>query len=419
MIAFFDSFRVKASSTASRPSHAYAERSRHLDPRFRILGLRRFLFLMGLISAAMLGSSEAGAVCAHSIQDGKWCPASPGTSIPYYIGPGIVNCPIIEIAVCIQIETAIHAVMDEWENHALTHLGPGVLSFVFAGPTSGDPADFAPFPSLKKIDGAILFMREAFPVAVSVLGYEAFTPSFPVTATAAPLGQRNWSTVVLDRFGAGIVDLETLLRHEVGHALGIGHAQCTGRLMSEVLDNTPRTFDSELNETLVCLYSDSAVCEEIFGVSIESLTIPNGVVDITKGSCNCTNACFSSPAAAPARVGTEALGSSLRSYELAVSEDGGAYEVFAVLSDADWTNNQYSHVFTTSYTSASVRLRVFDELDEQIGEAYTTYLIEITGAPLAVPSMTPLATILISLVLVSSVLLAAGRALPRIWPPVE
>jgi hypothetical protein len=114
-----------------------------------------------------------------------------------------------------------------------------------------------------------------------------------------------------------------------------------------------------------CIYGPGpcATIGGFFGLDLVAIT-PNGTVTVAKGSCNCGE--------------TKQTGA--LTYQLALSENGGPYNVFKTLQDADWVDGMfYDQPFLRSYQSAKMRLQVFDSSGSQIGEAFASYPVDIPG----------------------------------------
>jgi hypothetical protein len=58
-------------------------------------------------------------------------------------------------------------------------------------------------------------------------------------------------------------------------------------------------------------------------------------------------------------------------YELAVSDGGGPYSVYATLSESDWVDRMYMHRFAEPHINATIRMRVWDGM-RLVDEAFST-----------------------------------------------
>jgi len=134
----------------------------------------------------------------------------------------------------------------------------------------------------------------------------------------------NWSDP-----GAGGYDRMTHALHEIGHALGLAHAQGSSCLMTpDPQCNQVETVDPEALDALYCLYAPLfADCVPQWNLTAQPT--PGAPTTFRLGHCNCSTPVVPEVAAA-------AL-----SYELAVSENRGPYSVFATLGDADWVDGAY------------------------------------------------------------------------------
>jgi hypothetical protein len=75
-------------------------------------------------------------------------------------------------------------------------------------------------------------------------------------------------------------------------------------------------------------------------------------------------------------------------YELAISEAGGPYEVFATPLSTELAGGHYAHTFTQSYASGMVRLRVLNGASV-VDQAYLNLPLTIVVVASATPDVAP------------------------------
>jgi hypothetical protein len=131
--------------------------------------------------------------------------------------------------------------------------------------------------------------------------------------------------------------------------------------------SSAREIDNEAITGAACIYGPGPCEEFIFGVRAVDLGLDS--VGIDNSYCRCESGCPPFPGGGKATEWT---------YELAISERGGPYQVFATLQEGDWDNNRYVHRFRSSYELAMIRMQVYED-EALIGTAYSTYPVRIQG----------------------------------------
>jgi hypothetical protein len=187
---------------------------------------------------------------------------------------------------------------------------------------------------------------------------------FPLTVACVMLNNNaRWGS------GSGLFyDRASVLRHEIGHALGIGHTTCPGLMYPRIPCGGVLPGPVDALGPAVCQYGGGTCDRYLFGVNFVDIGGPGWAL-IYGGRCHCEAGCG---------FGLGVGSSTGWTYELAISEDGGPYKVFAMLQDDDWVDGYYTHSFLHSYDAAIMRMRVY-EGEELIGETYSTYAKPIEG----------------------------------------
>lgn len=159
-------------------------------------------------------------------------------------------------------------------------------------------------------------------------------------------------------------DPYTAALHEFGHALGLGHNyRVPWSLMSptQACGEVKNIEDADL-DGILCIYGSGGIPEE----ECRHRTSFMHQRDIdAKGeaatwliTCSCRLECsigqMKGNGTGDVRERTN------YTYELAINEAGGPFEVFAVLTEADWVGRTYLHRFPRPYVRTLGRMRVFD-----------------------------------------------------------
>lgn len=339
---------------------------------------RLLQFLVAMTLCTLAGSAFAD--CSRpSISTYKWCSS---LDIPIWWGEGlgaICGGSSQEGTDCLRWRGAILAAVQEFNPNAVVELETAPWLEV-AGAWDGSPT-------------GIVF-RLGHLGLIECTGGEVdsklgkMEPHF-VTGTGGPLRPLQYAEITFNLDvpwndpgapGSGSFNRLAVVRHELMHALGVGHASNGICLMNKTLPcGGTATLDESAWASLRCLYGDPwGSCSGLYG--IDAGTVAAATVNFWIAGCGCNaGGCTAAKAAQPAAL----------SYELAISESGGPYEVFATLQDGDLTDHQYSHEFAQSYQSAMVRLRVLDGAS-LVDEVYTLAPITIeTTATAAPPVVAP------------------------------
>jgi hypothetical protein len=271
----------------------------------------------------------------------KWCPVGGSVDIAVYFHPSIPH------SILNKDYAAFSAAIQEWN---LENLGTG-YHLVDMGACSGpcDGEGDGDFPAR----GIVIKLAPlGIATCTGIGGRTTLIPGDrapgavidPIVKAYVRLNsQMDWSAN----------DRLTTARHELGHALGMGHLDgCpTTLLMTEGRPcGTSYTLDSSTSSGIACLYGTSeGDCASRRGVRVV-VRIPD--VRFFLESCPCGAGCAA--AAKPARAPTAVT------YELAINENGGPYAVFTNLDDSDWVNGSYDFTFPRSYSQALIRMRVFE-----------------------------------------------------------
>jgi hypothetical protein len=308
---------------------------------------------LGPLFAAILlvaVTDRTNAQCnAPSVMPERWCSQ---TDIPIYWGFHLTGtCPIDtpEGAECQRWRFAIRAVMQEFNATVVTELETPLFLYEAGDfPLTPLPGIEIQTSSLNTFDGCVADEDNAR------LG---FTHNSYASASTSALRAIVGSKITLNSsapWGTGGFDRRTVARHELMHALGVGHARGGLCLMSSsgLKCGDQFTLDGSALDPLRCLYGDLfSSCSTSYGIGIANRR--GNSLGIFVGACDCSGSgCVSSRS----KITTLAA----LTYEFAISESGGPYDVFATIQESELVNHEYAHDFAQSYQHAMVRLRVLD-----------------------------------------------------------
>ncbi len=345
----------------------------HFDFRLR---LTRGAAIVAVIMSFTGSASPARAQCSNpqpAISAARWCIAD----IPFYWGPGLEsNTPAT-----LPWRAAVNAAVAEL--NALGAIDLATPLFLFnagvVGPNDPTPPTGIVF-QLVAADQPGCSGADESTIGLTIAGLESSGNGALDRITGA---------AVIFNSGARLAgyNLATIARHEICHALGVGHCGGTGCLMSvSVSCGESRLLDASATEALVCLYGDNFGdgCAANYGITVESTTAQT--VDFRIGACNCSGGGCAKNGDLPANDAGMALAPQSLIYELAISEAGGPYAVFATPLDTDLTGGRYSHTFGQPYSAGMVRLRVLNGATE-VDQAYLNFPVTVQAA-----SAVPIAT---------------------------
>jgi hypothetical protein len=323
--------------------------------------------MLGWLVALATFPAEASAqgVCIPT-PVGKWCPVGGSVDVPVYFHSSVPHSILNPNYV------AVKNAMTEWN---LENLGIG-YNLVDAGACGQcDGVESGDFPPR----GIVVKMAPLGPDGCTTRAGNTIIWAAPRApgAIISPMlkaflrlnSNQTWTAA----------DRATTARHEMGHALGMGHLSgCPNTLL--MTDGrpcgVPYTLDSSALSGLACLYgSPEGDCARRRGIRVVTSIADNRFL---LENCPCTAGCAASvaPEAGPAVVVT---------YELSINENGGPYEAFANLTDADWVDGSYTHSFARSYTQAKILMRVLED-GVFVEQAETTNPVDIAVGPTAAPA---------------------------------
>lgn len=320
--------------------------------------------LLLIVASTPVHAPAALADCEAQPAAAKWCPA---TSIPWGFGQGLTGS-LTGAALTIKL-TITQAMSD--------------LNFVFA-------KSEVPVGLSGPGGSGILFTYGKTALGVSNCStsrtYAKTYTNFSFGAGDA-IGSMNSANIDFNNQFSGWTSALalTVTYHEMGHALGLDHVynvspgSCPSGvgsipLMSEEVPCTAALGPDALFEKGIrCLYGPDGV--SLHGVSFR--VVSGGRARTERSRCSSQPNCSS----------LTALG--LMTYDLAVSEDGGPYEPFATLEEADWVENGFEYTFPRAYTKARVRMQVRD--GGTVIAAPISDPVDIPAPPVAVEPLAGLA----------------------------
>jgi len=323
----------------------------------------------------------------------RWCPNNQGEIvITYYFGKGISDASFIEQLL---LQTEIHDAVHDWNNFALLFSFDSQIRFVYGGKNNFNPKNDCPNQNVVIFTMGVYDLGdwcEDIP-AIKNQWDACGTFSLPVPfarAVTRPiygekiLGTQQYSlkACVID-FNPIFVTLECdfsanlfqTAKHEIGHALGLGHINnCTpiyneGLMCSPTI--TPYETDEEI-EMLTRIYGYNQIpyipTECLTRPEIENSKILMSKVGVPQLDWNCNILSYN--------MGPLSKDPMSREYHLFLSENDGPFEQFAVLNSNDWIDNNYVYSFGSGYESARIGMRVFEE-GEIVNESITDMWLEI------------------------------------------
>jgi hypothetical protein len=299
---------------------------------------------------------------------GKWCPQGGSIDIPVYFHSSIPTSVLNANYV------AITNAITEWN---LESLGSG-YHLVNAGACAGCDGEEQTDPPVR---GILVKMAPTGPdgcpttAGRTTLVMNDRAPGATISSIQKAILRLNSNQTW------GTVHRATTARHEMGHALGMGHlAGCASSLLMTAgrpCEDPVRTLDGSATSGIACLYgTPEGDCASRRGVRV--VTSPTDTRFFLE-NCPCTSGC-------PAGVAPDSGPVAMMTYELSISEGGGPYEVFATLTDADWVNGSYVHPFTHNYSQATILMRVLQD-GVLVEQADTTDPVDITGTATAAPAV--------------------------------
>ncbi len=177
-------------------------------------------------------------------------------------------------------------------------------------------------------------------------------------------------------------DMESVIRHEIGHVLGLGHVVMAGSDALMTGDGLPcgtvhPGIDNHTKSALRKLYG-FASGERQYGVQMADAQRLGGLrlrrIEYT-GAWNRPN---------PGDLASDNVRvDRTLTYELQIDTTADSSATFAMLRDEDWVDNEFTYYFSQSWPMARIHLNVYDN-SELVGAAVSQYRINIPVADFGV-----------------------------------
>ena len=354
---------------------------------------RAVLALGVLVAIALGGPARLSRADCISVEAWRWGTGAGTVEIPCYFGYGLVGCSPLNIR-CSLCRTAIDLAIDDWNTYAASDLGD---AFLLLRAEDLAPCENPGYGIVFMFDDlGVVNCQGSAPspglVCTAPTSCSASNPSEPAQGRTYPrdLGSpindvreaRRIDIVINSQNDWNHLDMQTVVLHEIGHALGVGHLYGgkEGLMHNGLACGAQFDIGGPEIEVLKCLYDAGPSvlnCElgfmPLFGVSLTGCYGGPAKAKMSYARCG-------SLPSSPSPIGASAL-----NYELAMADPGEPYEVFANLTDGDWIDHEYEHQFTRGYNAGQLRMRVFDGAT-QIGECYASNTVRIDAPPTAVES---------------------------------